>query len=75
MIAGAGWLRLLTDVPTALSDMVHGSLTLGEYARSLGATGTESVFRWNDPLPSLAELALLPYSILKKYPLFQKRRG
>ena len=73
--AGVGWLRLLTDVPTALSDMVHGSLTLGEYARSLGATGTESVFRWNDPLPSLAELALLPYSILKKYPLFQKRRG
>jgi predicted ATP-grasp superfamily ATP-dependent carboligase len=73
--AGVGWLRLLTDVPTALSDMAHGSLTMGEYFRSLGATGTESIFRWNDPLPSLAEIALLPWSVLKKYPLFSKPRA
>jgi D-aspartate ligase len=66
--AGIGWLRLLTDVPTALSDMAHGSLSLGAYLHSLYATRTESVFRWNDPLPSLAEFFLLPFMIGKKYP-------
>jgi len=65
--AGIGWLRLLTDIPTALSDLAHGSLSLGEYFRSLRATRVESVFSYEDPLPSLAELLLLPYLIAKKY--------
>jgi len=64
---GVGWLRLLTDVPTAISDFVHGTLTLDAYIRSLRATGTESVFSRDDPLPSIAELALLPYLFAKKY--------
>jgi len=66
--AGVGWLRLLTDIPTALSDFAHGSLSLGDYIRSLRATGVESVFDWRDPLPSFAELMLLPFTIKKKYP-------
>ncbi len=73
--AGVGWLRLLTDIPTAISDMAHGCLTVGDYYRSLRATGVESVFAWNDPLPSLAETLLVPYSILKKYPLLITRKG
>ena len=64
--AGVGWLRLLTDVPTAISDLAHGSLGLGIYLKSLRATRIESVFNWRDPLPSLAEIALLPYLIAKK---------
>lgn len=68
--AGIGWLRLITDVPTAISDLLHGSLTLREYLRSLRATGLESVFAWSDPLPWLAEIAMLPASIVKKYPVF-----
>jgi len=64
--AGVGWLRLLTDVPTAISDLAHGSLGLGTYLNSLRATRIESVFNWRDPLPSLAEIALLPYLIAKK---------
>jgi predicted ATP-grasp superfamily ATP-dependent carboligase len=65
--AGVGWLRLLTDVPTALSDLAHGSLSLGAYLRSIRATRTEAVFSWADPLPSVAEFALLPYFLIKKY--------
>jgi D-aspartate ligase len=65
--AGVGWLRLLTDIPTALSDFAHGSLSLGTYLRSLRATRVESVFSWTDPLPLLAEMILLPYLIAKKY--------
>lgn len=65
--AGVGWLRLLTDIPTALSDLVHGSLSYGGYFRSLRATRVEAVFNWRDPLPSLGEVLLLPYLVAKKY--------
>jgi D-aspartate ligase len=64
---GIGWLRLLTDIPTALSDLVHGRLKVGAYVASLRSTKIESVFCKEDPLPSLAEIALLPYLIGKKY--------
>lgn len=65
--AGLGWLRLLTDLPVAASDIVHGHLKVGDYWDSLRHTATESVFCLQDPLPSLAEFALLPYIIRKKY--------
>jgi D-aspartate ligase len=64
--AGMGWLRLVTDVPTALSDLISGHLSLSTYLKSLRDTRLESVFAKDDPLPSLAELVLLPYLILKK---------
>ena len=63
---GVGWLRLVTDVPTALADLADGRLSPGDYARSLRRTGTESVFSSRDPLPSLAELLLLPYTVFKR---------
>jgi predicted ATP-grasp superfamily ATP-dependent carboligase len=59
--AGVGWLRLVTDVPTAFSDMVHGHLGVAEYFQSLARTRTESVFNWRDPMPTVGELLLLPY--------------
>lgn len=65
--AGIGWLRLLTDVPTAASDMLHGHLTIGSYWRSLTKTRIESVFCNRDPLPSVAEFLLLPYLAAKKF--------
>jgi D-aspartate ligase len=65
--AGIGWLRLLTDVPVALSDLLQGHLSWRSYFRSLKRTQIESVFCKEDPLPSLAEVVLLPYLIFKKY--------
>lgn len=65
--AGVGWLRLLSDIPTAISDLAHGSLSLGTYFRSLRATRMEAVFSWKDPFPFLAEILLLPYFVAKKY--------
>jgi D-aspartate ligase len=65
--AGVGWLRWITDVPVVLSDMLHGSMTLGDYLRSLRNTRTESVFGRDDVMPSIAELLLLPYLVSKKY--------
>ena len=72
--AGVGWLRLLTDIPTAISDIFSGYLTVGEYLRSLRATAVESVFSWTDPLPLLFDAALVPWAIVKKYPMLLKSK-
>ena len=65
--AGIGWLRLVTDVPTAFTQMAGGHLQVGEYLRSLRNTRIESVYANADPLPLLAEFLLLPYLITRKY--------
>ena len=64
--AGIGWVRLLTDIPTAISDIFCGQLSVGDYLSSLRRIRVESVFCRKDPFPSVAEALLLPYLILKK---------
>jgi len=70
--AGVGWLRMVSDIPTALSDYLHGSLSVSTYLKSLKATRVESVFSAGDPLPSLAEIIMLPYLAAKKFLRFEK---
>lgn len=65
--AGVGWLRAVTDFPTAASDLWAGELSLRSYWSSLKNTRVESVFCLHDPLPSAAEVLMLPYLIAKKY--------
>jgi D-aspartate ligase len=65
--AGKGWLRLLPDLSVVASDLLEGYLKFGTYWKSLRNTQTESVFSWKDPLPAIAEVAMLPYIIKKKY--------
>jgi D-aspartate ligase len=65
--AGVGWLRLITDLPTAASDLWDGELTLRSYWESLSRTRSESVFCLQDPLPSVAEVLMLPYLVTRKY--------
>ena len=65
---GVGWLRMITDFPTALSHLAHGDLSLKDYFKSLASARVESVFSWKDPGPFLAEIALLPWLIAKKLP-------
>ena len=64
---GIGWLRLMTDLPTALADLCRGSLSTQSYLKSLKNTRVESVFSQDDPVPLLSEIALLPYLAFKKY--------
>jgi len=59
--AGVRWVRLTTDVPTSLSEIVHGRLGLPGYLRSMRDVNREAVFERDDLLPALAELALLPH--------------
>jgi D-aspartate ligase len=71
--AGVGWLRLITDVPTVAVDLWDGELDLRSYWRSLRRTRAESVFCARDPVPSVAEVVMLPYLLAKKY--FVKSAG
>ena len=64
--AGVGWMRILTDVPTAFMDLITRHLTLRSYVQSLRRAKTESVFTWSDPLPSIAEFVLFPYFLWRK---------
>ena len=64
--AGVSWLRLLTDLPTGVLDVAARRTTLGAYVRSLFGADTEAVWDRRDPRPWFAELALLPYLIVKR---------
>ena len=67
--AGVGWLRAVTDVPTVAADLWAQELSLRSYLTSLRNTRTESVFCLRDPLPTVAEVLMLPYLVAKKYSL------
>jgi len=63
---GVGWIRMVTDIPTSVRDIVDGRLSVGNYLKSLRDFSTESVFSRHDIAPTLAELALLPYLAIKR---------
>ena len=63
---GVSWIRLATDLPTAAVEFRHGELDWRAYLASIGQANVESVFMRDDPLPGLAELALLPYLAVKR---------
>jgi D-aspartate ligase len=63
---GISWIRLLTDLPTALVELSGGRLDPRAYLRSIRTSDVESVFSRDDPVPGLAELALVPYLWLKR---------
>jgi predicted ATP-grasp superfamily ATP-dependent carboligase len=64
--AGVSWVRMVTDVPTSLKAIASGKLDPRAYVKSLSGSGVESVFSQEDILPSVVELALLPYLLLKR---------
>jgi D-aspartate ligase len=64
--AGVRWVRLATDIPTAVVEILGRRLRLGEYLRSLKGVDAEAVFSLTDPLPTGLELALLPYLYFKR---------
>lgn len=63
---GVSWVRLATDLPTAALELGRRRLPVRSYLRSLLAADTEAVFSGEDPLPWLAELALLPHAALSR---------
>ncbi|MFN8524211.1 MAG: ATP-grasp domain-containing protein [Chloroflexota bacterium] len=64
--AGVRWARLATDLPTAAIEIARGRMSFVDYARSFRGPIELSVLAPDDPLPALAELALLPYLAFKR---------
>jgi len=65
-VPGKKWVRLVTDVPSSLLDIMKKRLKAGEYLASMSQGCAEAVFSATDPLPGLVELALLPYLMYKR---------
>jgi D-aspartate ligase len=63
---GVRWVRLITDVPTGVSEILGGRQGFRAYLGSLKRCHVESVFSREDPFPGLVELALIPYLSVKR---------
>ncbi len=59
--SGVRWVRLTTDVPTSIGEIVRGRLDWRPFLKTVSQFDTEAVFDRRDPLPALAEMTLLPY--------------
>ena len=64
--SGLAWVRTTTDLPAAMVAILRGDTDWKGYFRSLINCNTEAVFSPNDPLPGLAEVALIPYLAIKR---------
>jgi predicted ATP-grasp superfamily ATP-dependent carboligase len=53
---------MVTDIPTAISEMLAGRLTLSQYLKSMSGNLEHAVYSSRDPLPLLADLVLAPYN-------------
>jgi D-aspartate ligase len=63
---GVAWVRTTTDIPAAIIAILSGDTDLRGYCRSMRDCSVEAVFSPRDPLPGLAEVALIPYLAIKR---------
>jgi D-aspartate ligase len=63
---GARWIRMNTDFPIAILEIMRGRLSLGDYLRSLRRPFEPAVFATDDPLPGLLELPRLIYLFFRR---------
>ena len=59
--AGVRWVRMSTDVPAALQEMLRGRLNLGSYLRSLRGPLQFALVSADDPLPGLMDLPIFAF--------------
>ena len=60
-LKNAKWIRLMTDIPTVISEICKGRMKIKDYLNSLKGKKEFAVFSLKDPLPFVAELLLFPY--------------
>jgi D-aspartate ligase len=58
---GVRWVRMTTDVPAAIHEMLRGRLSLETYLRSLRGPLEFALMAADDPLPGLMDLPLFGY--------------
>jgi len=63
---GVKWIRLTTDIPTVLIEVLNGRMKITDYLSSLKGKKEFAVLSMSDPLPFIAELIALPYTWKKR---------
>jgi predicted ATP-grasp superfamily ATP-dependent carboligase len=63
---GVRWVRLSTDLPTSLKEIVAGRMSAVDYLRSLRGPVEGAIYARDDPLPGLLELPLLARLLAKR---------
>ncbi len=63
---GARWVRMSTDAPTAIREILRGRLSLREYLRSIRSPLSTAIYAHDDPLPGVLEIPLLAYMLGKR---------
>jgi D-aspartate ligase len=64
--AGRSWVRLVTDLPTGVLEILSRRTGMLDYLRSIFRSDTEAVFALDDLIPGLVELALIPYLAVRR---------
>jgi predicted ATP-grasp superfamily ATP-dependent carboligase len=60
------WIRLITDIPTVFLELIRGKMTVSDYVKSMKGKKEFAVLSSDDPLPFIAEIAMLPYLWMKR---------
>ncbi len=63
---GVKWIRLLTDCPTVLTEVLKGRMSPISYLKTLTGQKEFAVFSFRDPLPFIYEALMAPYLWWKK---------
>lgn len=66
---GVRWMRMTTDVLTAMKEIAAKRLSFAEYFRSVLSRKEAAIFSWDDPLPGLMELPCLVYTLGRRIAL------
>jgi predicted ATP-grasp superfamily ATP-dependent carboligase len=60
------WIRLITDTPVALTEIIKGRMKITDYLNSFRGKKQFSVLSISDPLPFIAEILMIPYLRVKR---------
>ena len=71
--SGGRWIRMNTDFPVAVLEIMRGRLSLRDYLRSLRRPFESAVFATDDPVPGLLEMPTLIYLFFRR--LFLRSGG
>jgi D-aspartate ligase len=63
---GVRWVRMSTDAPTAIREVLGGRLSLREYLHSIESPLASAIYAADDPLPGVLEIPLLAYLMTKR---------
>ena len=66
MREGVKWVRLVTDIPTAILEILAGRLTVHQYLASVSGDTEFAVLSFSDPLPFLADVLLIPHYLKQR---------